>query len=448
MMTINEFQEKLLADAMDAGFKEAEVYYERSESFRCMIFEGEIDSYETSEEGGLGLRGLYNGKMGYAYTEKIEEASIPFLIDSAKANADVLDEDDGTDIFEGSGKYGVHNFYSEELAQVSIPDKIALIKSIEKKTLNYDPRITTLNYCVLQDFSEDRVMANNKGLSLNEKKNGLIVFISAVVKDGDEMKTGSVVKMTRDYQSLNADEIAKEVAEEALSNLGEQSIPTKKYPVIMRHDAATSLLGTFTPIFSAENTQKDQSLLKGKVGTVIGSSAFTLIDDPFHPDSVGGSNFDGEGVATEKRTIVAEGTLQTLFHNRKTAKKDGVETTGHAHKSSYKGTLSVAPINLYIAPGEKGKDELIASVKDGVLITGLAGLHSGVSTISGDFSVAATGFHIKDGKVSSPVKQMTIAGNYFDYMKSIEEVGSDLEFSPGGYGSPSLLVKELSVTVD
>ena len=117
-MNINEFQEKLLSEAMDAGFKEAEIYYERSESFRCTIFEGEIDSYETSEEGGLGLSGLYNGKMGYAYTEKIEEASIPFLIDSAKANADVLDEDDGTEIFEGSESYAGHSFYSEALANV------------------------------------------------------------------------------------------------------------------------------------------------------------------------------------------------------------------------------------------------------------------------------------------------------------------------------------------
>ena len=74
----------------------------------------------------------------------------------------------------------------------------------------------------------------------------------------------------------------------------------------MRHDAAASLLATFTPIFSAENTQKDQSLLKGKVGTEIASSAYTLIDDPFHPDSVGGSNFDGEGVATKEQIIVAE----------------------------------------------------------------------------------------------------------------------------------------------
>ena len=70
---------------------------------------------------------------------------------------------------------------------------------------------------------------------------------------------------------------------------------------------------------------------------------------------------------------------------------------------------------------------MIASVEEGVLITGLSGLHSGASTISGDFSVAATGFHIKDGKIASPVKQMTIAGNFFDYLKDIEETGSDLK---------------------
>lgn len=447
-MQITEFQEELLSKAIEAGFKEAEVYYERSESFQCMIFEGEIDSYETSEEGGLGFRGLYKGKMGYAYTEKIDEDSIPFLIDSAKANADVLDEDDGSDIFSGSKEYANHSFYSEELAKIQIPEKIDLIKSIEKKVLAYDPRIVTLNYCVLQDFVGDRMLANNKGLFLKEKKNGLVIFISAVVKDGEEMKTGSFIKLTRDFGSLDADKIAKEAAEEALSHLGEQSIPTGKYPIIMRHDAAASLLATFTPIFSAENTQKDQSLLKGKVGKKVASDVFTLLDDPFHPDAVAGSNFDGEGVATKTRNIVSNGILDTLLHNRKTAIIDGVETTGHAHKASYKSTLTIAPLNLFIAPGEKSKDDLIASIANGVLITDLSGLHSGTNTISGDFSVAAAGFHIKDGTISTPVKQMTIAGNFFDLINNIEGIGSDLNFLPGGYGSPSLRLKELSVTVD
>lgn len=447
-MDIIKFQKEILSKSMDAGFDEAEVYYEHSASFQCMIFNGEIDSYETSENAGIGLRGKYNEKMGYAYTEKVDEESIQYLIDRAKVNSDILDEDDGTTIFEGSKSYAAHNFFSEELKKISIPEKIELIKSIEKKILAYDLRIVTLDYCMLQDFSGERIMSNSKGLSLEEKMNGLVLFISTVVKDGEEMKTGTFIKMTRDFDSLDADQIAKEAAEEALSYLSEQSIPARKYPIIMRHDAAAALLATFTPIFSAENTQKDQSMLKGKVGKKIASEVFTLLDDPFHPEAVAGSNFDGEGVATKTNTIVSKGILETLLHNRKTAKIDGVETTGHAQKASYKSTLTIAPLNMFIAPGTKTKEELISTIQNGVFITHLSGLHSGTNTISGDFSVAASGFHIQDGKIASPVKQMTIAGNFFDLMNETEDVGSDLYFQPGGYGSPSLLIKELSVTVD
>ncbi|MGG0644593.1 TldD/PmbA family protein [Sporosarcina gallistercoris] len=447
-MDIQTFQEELLTKAKDSDFEEAEVYFENSASFQVNIFEGEIDSYETSEESGLGFRGLHNGKMGYAYTEKIEDESISFLIDSAKANAAVLDEDDGTDIFEGSEQYSQQSRFNDVLANISITEKIAFIKEVEKRTLAYDPRIVTLNYCVLQDFTRERVLTNNKGLSLQDKMNGLIVFISVVAKDGEEMKTGGAVRLTRDFNSLDADEIAKEAAEEALSHLGEKSIPSRKYPIVMRHDASASLLAAFTPIFSAEEAQKDQSLLKGKIGEGIGAENFTLIDDPFHPEALTSSHFDGEGVATQKTIIISGGILETLLHNRKTAKKDGVESTGHASKSSYKSTISVAPDHMYIAPGEDSQADLIASIEDGVLITELSGLHSGTNTISGDFSLAATGFHIKNGEIASAVKQMTIAGNFYDYMKSIEAVGADLKFVPGGYGSPSLKVKELSVTVD
>lgn len=447
-MEMKQFQTTLLTAAKEAGFQEAEMYYENSTSFNCKIFEGAIDSYETSEEGGVGFRGLFDGKMGYAYTEKLEEASIAYLIDQAKENAMILDEDDGTTIFEGSDNYNTFTYYNEALEQVPTEKKIALIQSIEQKVLNYDPRITSVNYCLYQDFSEEKMLANDQGLSLNEKQNGLIIFVSAIAKEGEEIKSGMAIKLSRDFNELDAETIAKEAAEEALAQLGEQSIPSKKYPIIMRHDASASLLATFTPIFSAENTQKNQSLLKGKVGETIASPAYTVVDDPYHPLSLWGTNFDGEGVATKKQTIVEAGQLKTLFHNRKTAKKDQVETTANAQKSSYKGTLSVGPINLYIEPGTKSREELIGNLQEGVFITDLAGLHSGVNPISGDFSVAASGFYIKDGKIDVPIKQMTVAGNYFDYLKHVEAVGTDLQFAPGGYGSPSLYIKELSVTVD
>lgn len=447
-MSRTELINELLKQAEDTGFLEAEAYYERSDSFKCMIFKGEVDNYETSEEAGIGFRGLFNGKMGYAYTEKIDESSIAFLVESAKVNADILDESDDSSIFEGSKEYAQHSFYNPDLKKIGIPDKIELIKAIEEKVLAYDPRITTLNYCMLQDFNLERVMTNSKGLSLQDERNGIYIFISAVVKAEDEMKTGQVIKMSRDFHSFNAEVIATELAKEALSYLGGKSIPSGKYPVIFRHDASASLLAVFSDIFSAENTQKDQSLLKGKVGGKIGSDLLTLVDDPFHPDAFSGSTFDGEGVATKKRTIISNGTLETILHNRKTAEVDGCESTGNAFKPSYKGSLTIAPQNLYIAPGEQTKEQLISNITDGVLITHLSGLHSGTNTISGDFSVEATGFHIKDGKIESPINQMTIASNFYQVMKTIEAIASDLTFQPGGYGSPSILVKELAVTVD
>src|SRR5690606_33047239 len=122
-------------------------------------------------------------------------------------------------------------------------------------------------------------------------------------------------------------------------------------------------------------------------------------------------NFDGEGVASKTCTVLENGILKTLLHNRKTAKKAGVETTGHAYKPSYKGTVVIAPSNFIVVPGERTQDELVAEQQEAVMITKLSGLHSGANAISGDFSVAANGFYVKDGKITAPVKQMTIAGN-------------------------------------
>lgn len=194
--------------------------------------------------------------------------------------------------------------------------------------------------------------------------------------------------------------------------------------------------------------KKNQSLLKGKVGQQVASKGVTLLNVPYHPDALSGGNFDGEGVATKHQAIITEGTLQTLLHNRKTAAKDSCETTGHAKRESYKDTLSIAPQNIYIAPGQDTQDTLISSLSEGVLVTNLSGLHSGTNSISGDFSVAAQGFHIQDGKLASPVRQMTIAGNFFSLLKNIEAISSDLYFLPSGHGSPSIIVKELAVTVE
>lgn len=447
-MNIELFQKKLFQLGEQYSFSDMELYYEREEKFECSLFKGEIDSYQTSEIAGVSFRGLYEGKMGNAFTERIDEDSLLYLVVNAKENAQCIEEEIQEDIFSGSEYYQTGDFYSKRLEEVTIPEKIEFLKEVEKEVYSYDERVTGTDYFMLEDTKSERVIVNSKGLSLEEETNHIGLYISVIVKQGDETKTGAFYKYTRDFSLFKPKEIAKYAVEDALAKLDAQSVQSKKYPVLLRNDVAGSLLQTYAPIFSAENAQKGQSLLKDKVGKAIAVSHLSIIDDPFLEDGIASRTFDNEGVATFKKEVVKEGSLVTLLHNRKTASKAGVDSTGNAYKPSYKGSLTVSPSNLYIQPMDKSFEEMSSSIREGIIITDVAGLHSGADTISGDFSVAANGYFVKDGKVHSAVKQMTIAGNFYELLNNIEEIGSDLEFFMSNVASPSLLIKELAVTVE
>ena len=120
----------------------------------------------------------------------------------------------------------------------------------------------------------------------------------------------------------------------------------------------------------------------------------------------------------------------------------------NAAKAGYAGKVTVAPTNFFIQPGKKTPDEILEEVGDGVLITSLMGMHSGANPISGDFSLGAKGFMIRDGKKAFPIEQITVAGNFFDILKNICDVGDDLLFAHPGMscvGAPALYVGEISV---
>jgi PmbA protein len=204
------------------------------------------------------------------------------------------------------------------------------------------------------------------------------------------------------------------------------------------------LLGTFVSVFSAEEAQKGFSLLKGRLGGKIAADTVSIRDDPLLDQLPGSAVFDGEGVAARNKTVVENGVFKTFLHNRKTARKDGVEPTGNGFKSSFKTAVGIAPSNFYIAAGTGNREELIAGMGDGLIITNLEGLHSGANSVSGDFTLSAEGFLVWGGKITRPVEQITVAGNFFSLLKDISDVASDLEFK-GNVSSPSVLVRELSV---
>ncbi|HKM01929.1 MAG TPA: TldD/PmbA family protein [Sedimentibacter sp.] len=440
--------DKIFIEGKNNGLKDMEVYYSTGSSLSLKVFQKELDGYSLSESEGLSLRGIYKGKMGYSYTEKVDETSIDQLVRDVAENATIIDSDDEEIIFEGSKDYKKVDSFNPDLSNVSEEEKIQFVKSLEEEAFKLDERIASVEVCAYGDGYGETIMSNTKGLYLQDKNNIAYTYIVVVAKEGEDIKTGMAYRTGNDFSKFNAEEIAKEAVNEALALLGANSVKSGDYNIIIRNSAAADLLEAFTGIFSAEAVQKNLSLLKGKIDEKIASDKFTLIDDPYMDGGLASKSFDGEGVACKYKKIVDKGVLKTYFHNLKTAKKDGIETTGNASKGSYKSSINIAPSNFYVEKGERSLDEMIASVEKGIMITELQGLHSGLNSVSGDFSLAALGFLIEGGKISRPVEQITVAGNYFEMLKNIEETGSDLKFGLPGeayIGSPSLRIKKLSV---
>lgn len=448
-MDIREFKELLFKVGQEKGLENMEIYVTRSRDFSVRIFQKEVDDYKVSLEQGVGFRARYKGKVGSAYVEAVTEESIDLLVEGAKANAEIVDSDDEIIFFEGSAEYPQVDALNEDLREISPEEKIEYAKALEVEAFAADERVSLVSWATTGYGETDVYIANTQGLEQSFSRNSVYSFVNAMVKKEETVKTGGRFYFKHDWSEMDAKKQAQEAVLEGVSLLDASTVKSGEYRVLLRYDVMRALLDTFSSVFSADAVQKGLSLLQGKLGNKIASPNLTLIDDPLLPHGGASTPFDGEGVATQTKEVISQGKLQTFLHNLKTATKDGVESTGNASRASFKSPLGISPTNFFIKPGTKSFDELIAQLETGLIIINVQGTHSGANPVSGDFSLGAYGYLVENGKIVRAVDQITIAGNFFTLLESVEEIGSDLEFgipgSGGNVGSPSLIVNKLAI---
>ena len=443
-MDMNLFIDRVLAAAKESGIDTAEVYYTAGENFRAGAMDGEINQYQVSASQNLSLRGTVNGKMGTSSTQAFDEAAIQQLVDGVKESAALIETDEQDEIYAGDAEYPVIPEVESDIKDVSAEDKLALCLAMEKAAKEADPRIWKVQRAMVSTGSSTIRMKNSYGLDLSDEGSYCMAYAAPIAKAEGKTATGGWAEAGFRFADMDAERIGKKAAEETVCQLGGAPVPGGEYRIILRFDAMQALLQTFSGIFSAENVQQNLSLLKGKEGETIASAAVTLMDDPLLPGGFGSQRFDGEGSASRTKAVIDQGVLTTLLHSRKTARKQGVASTGNAHRMN--GAIRVAPTNFFFKPGEKDLAALMADVGEGLVITDLAGLHAGANPTSGDFSLLSKGYTIEGGKRGRAVEQITVAGNFYDVLKNIVAVGSDLDFSGSNIGSPSVDIGTLKVS--
>ncbi|WP_379134261.1 TldD/PmbA family protein [Paenibacillus sp. sgz500958] len=448
-MNIGEFQQALFTKGYESGFTEMEIYYASGRSTSVSVRKGEIDTYTIVESGGLSFRGLIHGKMGYASTERMDQDSIAFLLKEAAGNAEAVETEDLEELFAGSSQYAELVPCSDSLIHTPAEKLIEASLSMEKAALESDPRIHMVRRSSASVSESEVLLANTKGLNCHRKNSYGSASLYMIAKENnnseDSVTGGWFDYSLSNFDNVNPEAVAEKGVQEALSKLGATSLKSDAYPVILRNDAATQLLSSFTSIFSGEAVEQGFSRLKGKLGEQIAGTNVSLIDDPLMANTISARTFDAEGSATARHEVIKDGKLLTFLHNRKTARKAGVESTGNAAKNGYKGQIEVSHHNLYIAPGGSSLSEMIQGTEQGLMIVELQGLHSGTDATSGNFSLAAVGHYIEKGVIVRPVNQITISGNFFELLNEIECIGNDPRFI-GSCTSPSLKLKSLSVS--
>ncbi len=440
------FLDRLMDAAAKAGIEACEAYVVERDSFEAGSAEGEIIEYNSNTTCALGFRGIYKGRMGYASTEAFDGEAIQQLVKGVLESAELNEDPDEVFLYDGAGEAPEMNLENPDLARIPPQEKIDRLLQMEKLIKAADPRINKTAYNGIYNVHATVRILNSHGMNRCYIEDACGLSGNASAKEGDSVTTGGFAVNARSFDRLDAEKIAAETVRRAVGGLNAKPVPSGKYRVVLFNEAMTSLLGVFSGIFSAEVAQKGLSLLAGKAGQQIAAPCVSLIDDPLLPNGMESRPFDAEGVPSSAHTVVENGVFQTFLYDLKTARKDGVVTTGNANRASAASSVHVAPSNFYLKPGTKSFDGLLESIGEGLVITEVSGLHAGANPVSGDFSLLSKGYTFRNGKRDKPVEQITVAGNFYELLKGVKEVASDLAFPNGGMGSPSVDVGELSVS--
>ncbi len=433
-----EKMDEIAQETLEIALKyveEAEIYLEKEEKVDVDIQNDKVNFAKEDSSYGLGIRIIHDNKMGFAYTTDITklEQTVENAIFNAKFN-----ETDKNFIFASKSDYpGVKEIYDSKIQDLDVKDTVTFAKTMIQTSLNEKCQPTSGG---VSAGSLNTVITNSEGVLSKDSSTFFSGFISVNIPDGEGVSTANESDSSR-YMDVDAETIALKASEVARDSRNGKHVETGDMNVMLDYNAAASLIYTFANALNADNVQRGRSLYADKLGEEVLASSLNVYDDGTLRKGLNTAQSDGEGVPSQKTTLVENGVLKNFIYDLYTSKKGGVQSTGNGIRSSFADMPSVGFSNLIL-----GFEELndISSVKNGLMVKDLLGAHT-ANPISGDFSVEAmNAFYIKDGEIAYPVKKAMLSGNVFNALKKVS-ASSMKTRQIGPFVLPPITVSELRV---
>ncbi|MEM7141175.1 MAG: TldD/PmbA family protein [Actinomycetota bacterium] len=431
--------------ADDGEAVEAFVVHERETEIRA--YEGEVESLTSAESQGVGVRVVVDGRQGFAYAGTLDDEALRETLQEARDNASFAEPDEFNGLAVPDGRAPAElDLYDDAMASFPTDEKVALAIELERATRSADSRISGIESAEYVDVLAEAAVANSAGLTAASRETGCYLSAYSLAEADGETQTGFGFSIGRGPSALDPAAAAADAAERATRLLGAVKPASQRLTVVLDPWVTAQMLGIIGHTLTGDAVQRGRSLFADRVGEQVAVAELVLVDDGTNPDAFTASTVDGEGLAVRPVNLIEDGVLQGFLHNSYTARRGTTASTGSAVRGGFKGGPGVGAHALALRPGTKSQAELIAGIDDGLLVQGVAGLHSGVNPVSGDFSTGAEGLRIRNGELAEPVREITIASTIQRLLLDIQAVGSDLEWLPMSAAGVSLVVDDVTMS--
>ncbi|SDI63955.1 TldD/PmbA family protein [Aliiruegeria lutimaris] len=417
---LESLTQALLDAAARAGADAADAIAVDGTSLSIEVRGGALETAERSEGVDVGLRVMLGQRQACVSASDLSPATFAEMAERAVAMAREAPEDPG--VAQATPEQFARDFDETALELVdpsAEPEPAALeqaAREAESAALSVKDisRVDTVG----AGYGRRRMhIATSAGFAGGYARSESSLYAVAITGEG----TG----MERDYYGdsrvFRADldspeKVGLTAAERTIARRGARKPPTGAYPVLYDERISSSLIAHLLNAINGNAIVRGGSWLRGAMGVSVLPGRLSLVEEPLRPRTAAARPFDAEGLPTASRDIVRDGVLKRWVLDIATARKLGLESTANAARGT-SAPPSPSVTNLSLTQGSVSREELLAQMGTGLLVTSMIG--ATINPMTGDYSRGASGFWVENGEITYPVNECTIAGNLREMLRSL-----------------------------
>ncbi len=433
----------VLALAKARGADEAEVRVSAGSNVQVTVRRGDVEKIVHNGTKRLSVRVFLGKCSGAASTSDVRRAALEHCVADAIDLASIGDTDAAAGLPEAVATppdTAALDIYDPALENMTPEQAASLARRAEAAAFAYDPRITNSDNSTAGYGTSTRALVNSRGFAGAYRSGRAWLQLEAIADDAEGKKRNAWWSTSsRQIDKLEDPEsVGRQAAERAMQQLGARKAPTCVVPVVWNPQVGTAFLAILFAAASGHNVYRRTSFLLDREGEQIAAPGLTITDDATLPGLLGSRPFDGEGLPTRRTSIFEQGLFKTFLYDTYSARRTGHQSTGNASSG---GGITFS--NLYMHPGAYTPEQIIASVDNGLYLTGLLG--HGENLTTGDFSRGAQGVWIENGRLTYPVAEINISGKLQAMIQDTDMIGNDLVWR-GRQAAPTFRMRKLVVS--